>query len=241
MYMQLHRTFALKEALEKIYHGNLEVGFFNFAKPPPTYSIVAASFTLASITHIFFRNFCNFIWCARITHSSFQGSELCVYVCGYKLGARPGLVPLSSFVSAVRHVIIEQKKLPWLLLLELILFPSLRFTTAIYHIAWVQKCILLLIKSIDLLLPGRLTMPAFSFRYVSGAGLYDISWWLGCWWGEEDVRRRDGQIHHRSMLSALGVHPGHHGHHGRPYSLFPGFCAGQQAGWTHVRGAAGRQ
>lgn len=40
-------------------------------------------------------------------------SELCWYVCEYKLGARPVLlVPLSTFISAVRHVIIEQKKLP---------------------------------------------------------------------------------------------------------------------------------
>ena len=82
--------------------------------------------------------------------------------------------------------------------------------------------------------------PSLPFaRSLSGARLHDLSWWLGQWRGPADVRRADGQIQPGSLLSALGIHLGHHGHPGRSHPLLPGLRPGEPAGWTHDRRVAG--
>lgn len=80
-----------------------------------------------------------------------------------------------------------------------------------------------------------------SSRCVSGARLHDLPRRLGQRRGAADVRRADGQVQPGRLLYALGLHPGYHGHPGRPHSLLSRLRAGQPAGRTHDRGAAGRE
>lgn len=76
-------------------------------------------------------------------------------------------------------------------------------------------------------------------RCLSGAGLYDLSWWMGQRRGPADVRRADWQVQPRRVLRSLGLYLGYHGHPGRPHPLLLGFRPGEPAGRPHDRGAAG--
>lgn len=76
-------------------------------------------------------------------------------------------------------------------------------------------------------------------RCLSGAGLYDLSWWLGQRRSPADVRRADRQIQPGGLLSALGLHLGYYGHPGRSHPLLSGIRPWEQAGRTHDRRAAG--
>lgn len=78
-------------------------------------------------------------------------------------------------------------------------------------------------------------------RCLSGARLYDLSWWLGQRWGPADVRRADRQIQPGGLFHALGLHLGYYGHSGRSDPLLPSLCPGEPTGWAHDRRAAGRE
>lgn len=80
-----------------------------------------------------------------------------------------------------------------------------------------------------------------SSRCLSGAGLHDLSWWLGQRWSPADVWRTDRQIQPGCLLNALGLHLGYYGHPGCTHPLLLGLCLRESTGWSHVRRAAGRK
>lgn len=88
-----------------------------------------------------------------------------------------------------------------------------------------------------LLISPSLSRPPF--RCLSRPRLHDLPWRLGQWRGPTNVRRANGQIQPGRLLSALGLHLGHHGHPGRPHPVLPGLCSGEPTGWAYDRGAAG--
>ncbi len=65
-----------------------------------------------------------------------------------------------------------------------------------------------------------------SCRSVPGAGLHDLSWWVGRRSDPGHVRGADREILSGWLLCTLGLYAGHHGHPRRPHPLLPGLCPG---------------
>lgn len=76
---------------------------------------------------------------------------------------------------------------------------------------------------------------------LPGAGLHDLSRWLGCRDHPGHVRGEDGEVLPGRLLRALGLYPGHHRHPQRPYPFLPGLCSRQPAERPAARGAQDRE